>query len=214
MTFAGTATERVAPAVDRNAVSDAFTGLALALLILPVVIIASQEAIKAVPNSIRLGAYALGATRWEAIRFHVFPLALPGILTGTILDLSLANGESAPMIMNVSAAFIATEQKRWATVVRSAGPERRLRVSGSGRSTRNGNTTRRVSAWATAGVLVPSTASRARNSSTRRIANSSASPKPDFSASTGRSSSTRRTRRRISPPTTPSPAPGCSPAAG
>lgn len=80
--------------------------LTLALLILPVVIIASQEAIKAVPNSIRLGAYALGATRWEAIRYHVFPLALPGILTGTILALSRAVGEAAPLIVVGALAFV------------------------------------------------------------------------------------------------------------
>jgi phosphate transport system permease protein len=73
--------------------------LTLALLILPVIIIASQEAIKAVPSTIRLGAYALGATRWEAIRFHVLPLALPGILTGTILALSRAVGEAAPLLV-------------------------------------------------------------------------------------------------------------------
>jgi phosphate transport system permease protein len=80
--------------------------LTLALLILPVIIIASQEAIKAVPNTIRLGAYALGATRWEAIRFHVFPLALPGILTGTILALSRAIGEAAPLIVVGALAFV------------------------------------------------------------------------------------------------------------
>jgi phosphate transport system permease protein len=78
----------------------------LALLILPVLIIASQEAIKAVPNSIRLGAYALGATRWETIRHHVLPQALPGILTGTILSLSRAVGEAAPMILIGALAFV------------------------------------------------------------------------------------------------------------
>jgi phosphate transport system permease protein len=80
--------------------------LTLALLILPVVIIASQEAIKAVPSSIRLGAYALGSTRWETIRYHVFPLALPGILTGTILALSRAVGEAAPLIVVGALAFV------------------------------------------------------------------------------------------------------------
>ncbi|MGQ0814162.1 MAG: phosphate ABC transporter permease PstA, partial [Gemmatimonadota bacterium] len=78
----------------------------LALLILPVIIIASQEAIKAVPNSIRLGAYALGATRWETIRYHVLPQAMPGVLTGTILALSRAIGEAAPMIMVGALAFV------------------------------------------------------------------------------------------------------------
>ncbi len=81
--------------------------LTLTLLILPVIIIASQEAIKAVPSSIRLGAYALGATRWETIRHHVFPMAFPGILTGTILALSRAVGEAAPVILVGAVGFIA-----------------------------------------------------------------------------------------------------------
>jgi hypothetical protein len=72
-----------------------------------VIIIASQEAIKAVPSSIRLGAYALGATRWETIRHHVFPMALPGIMTGTILALSRAIGEAAPVILVGALGFIA-----------------------------------------------------------------------------------------------------------
>lgn len=80
--------------------------LTLALLILPVIIIAAQEAIKAVPNSIRLGAYALGATKWETIRSQVFPLALPGILTGTILALSRAIGEAAPLLLLGALAFV------------------------------------------------------------------------------------------------------------
>src|SRR5690606_25852679 len=71
-------------AMGRSVIAGALT---LALLILPVVIIASQEAIRAVPNSMRLGSYALGATRWETIRHHVLPHAMPGILTGTILAL-------------------------------------------------------------------------------------------------------------------------------
>lgn len=78
----------------------------LALLILPVIIIAAQEAIRAVPNSLRLGALALGATRWETIRHHVMPQALPGILTGTILALSRAVGEAAPLILVGAAAFV------------------------------------------------------------------------------------------------------------
>jgi len=90
-------------AMGRSVLAGAFT---LALLILPVVIIASQEAVKAVTNSIRLGAYALGATRWETIRFHVLPLALPGIMTGTILALSRAIGEAAPLIMIGALAFV------------------------------------------------------------------------------------------------------------
>lgn len=89
--------------MGRSALAGAFT---LALLVLPVLIIAAQEAIKAVPNSIRLGAYALGATRWETIRYHVLPQALPGILTGTILSLSRAIGEAAPLILVGALAFV------------------------------------------------------------------------------------------------------------
>jgi phosphate transport system permease protein len=90
-------------ALGRSVLAGALT---LALLILPVIIIASQEAIKAVPNSIRLGAYALGATKWETIRSQVFPLALPGILTGTILALSRAIGEAAPLLLLGALAFV------------------------------------------------------------------------------------------------------------
>ena len=71
-------------------------GLTLALLVLPIIIIASREAIKAVPVSIEQGAMALGATRWQAVSRQVFPAALPGMLTGTILALSRAIGEAAP----------------------------------------------------------------------------------------------------------------------
>lgn len=91
-------------AFGRSVLAASFT---LAMLILPVIIIASQEAIRAVPNSIRLGAYALGATRWEAIRHQVMPLALPGVLTGTILALSRAIGEAAPVIMVGALGFLA-----------------------------------------------------------------------------------------------------------
>lgn len=89
--------------MGRSVLAGAFT---LALLILPVIIIAAQEALKAVPNSIRLGAYALGATRWETIRHHVLPLALPGVMTGTILALSRAVGEAAPLLMIGALAFV------------------------------------------------------------------------------------------------------------
>ena len=73
--------------------------LTLTLLILPVIIIASQEALRAVPNSIRLGAYALGATRWQTISRQVLPMAMPGVMTGVILALSRAVGETAPLIV-------------------------------------------------------------------------------------------------------------------
>src|SRR5439155_59773 len=70
-------------------------GLTLGLLVLPVVVIASQEALRAVPSSLRQAALALGATRWQTVRDHVVPAAMPGILTGTILALSRALGETA-----------------------------------------------------------------------------------------------------------------------
>ena len=73
--------------------------LTMVLLILPVIIIASQEAIKAVPDSLRQAAYGMGATQWQTIRQIVLPRALPGILTGTVLSLARALGETAPLIM-------------------------------------------------------------------------------------------------------------------
>lgn len=73
--------------------------LTLTLLVLPLTIIAAREAIRAVPDSIRQAAYAVGATRWQVIRYHVLPYAAPGILTGLILAISRAIGETAPLIM-------------------------------------------------------------------------------------------------------------------
>jgi len=90
-------------ALGRSIMAGALT---LVLLILPVIVIAAQEAIRAVPNSYRLGAYALGATRWQTTRHHVLPAAMPGILTGTILALSRAIGETAPLIMIGAVGFV------------------------------------------------------------------------------------------------------------
>ncbi|MFW6061314.1 MAG: phosphate ABC transporter permease PstA [Planctomycetota bacterium] len=73
--------------------------LTMALLVLPIIIISAQEAIKAVPDSLRQAAYGMGATQWQTIRRVVLPQALPGILTGTILSLARALGETAPLIM-------------------------------------------------------------------------------------------------------------------
>ncbi len=81
-------------------------GLTLALLVLPVVIIASREAIRAVPGSIRQGSYALGATRWQTTYRQVLPAAVPGIATGSILALSRAIGEAAPLILLGAVTFI------------------------------------------------------------------------------------------------------------
>jgi len=74
-------------------------GLTLSLLVLPIIVVASQEAVKAVPNELRDASYALGATQWTTIRRVVLPSALPGILTGSILSLSRAIGETAPLVV-------------------------------------------------------------------------------------------------------------------
>jgi phosphate transport system permease protein len=82
-------------AMDRSVMAGAST---LALLALPVVILSTREALRTVPQSIREGSYALGATKWQTIWHQVLPMALPGILTGLILALSRAIGETAPLI--------------------------------------------------------------------------------------------------------------------
>jgi phosphate transport system permease protein len=74
-------------------------GLTMAILVLPIVIITSAEALRAVPASIREAAFGVGATRWEVVRSHVLPYAAPGILTGTILSMARAFGETAPLIL-------------------------------------------------------------------------------------------------------------------
>ena len=90
-------------ALERTVISGALT---MALLILPVIIIASQEAIRAVPPSLRLAAFALGATRWQVARDHVLPAAMPGILTGIILSISRAMGAAAPLLVVGAAAYV------------------------------------------------------------------------------------------------------------
>jgi phosphate transport system permease protein len=81
-------------------------GATLALLVLPVVILSTREALRAVPTSIREGSYALGATKWETIWHQVLPVAAPGLLTGMILALSRAIGETAPLITIGAVTFI------------------------------------------------------------------------------------------------------------
>lgn len=81
--------------------------LTLALLVLPIVIIASREALRAVPREIRQGALALGATPWEAVRHQVLPAALPGMMTGTIVALARAIGETAPLVTLGAVVYIA-----------------------------------------------------------------------------------------------------------
>ena len=82
-------------------------GLTLALLILPIVIMATREAIRAIPQSIREASYASGATKWQTIRWHVLPYSMGGILTGIIIGLSRAIGETAPLITIGALTFIA-----------------------------------------------------------------------------------------------------------
>jgi phosphate transport system permease protein len=82
-------------------------GLTLAMMILPVVIVATREAIRAVPGTIREAAYALGATRWQMVQHHVLPYSMPGILTGVIIGLSRAIGETAPIVTIGAVTFIA-----------------------------------------------------------------------------------------------------------
>ncbi|NIQ03599.1 MAG: phosphate ABC transporter permease PstA [Nitrospinaceae bacterium] len=81
--------------------------MTLSLLVLPVIVIASKGSIRSVPQSIREGAYALGARRWQVVFYQVLPSALPGIMTGIILALSRAMGESAPLIMVGALSYIA-----------------------------------------------------------------------------------------------------------
>ena len=84
------------PASGRSLIAG---GLTMAILVLPIVIITSAEALRAVPSSIREAAFGVGATRWEVVGSHVLPYAAPGILTGTILSMARAFGETAPLIL-------------------------------------------------------------------------------------------------------------------
>ncbi|MCA9014633.1 MAG: phosphate ABC transporter permease PstA [Planctomycetaceae bacterium] len=90
-------------AFDRSVLSGALT---LTLVVLPIIILASQEALRSVPDSIRRSAYALGATRWQTVWYQVLPASLPGIMTGVILALSRALGEAAPLIVVGAAAYV------------------------------------------------------------------------------------------------------------
>lgn len=90
--------------LGRSVLAGAMT---MALLVLPIVIVNAQEAIRAVPVSLRHASMALGATRWQTVRSVVLPVAMPGILTGTILSMSRAIGETAPLIMIGALTFIA-----------------------------------------------------------------------------------------------------------
>jgi len=90
--------------LDRSILAGALT---MSLLVLPVIIVASREAIQQVPKGFRHAAFALGATKWETVRHHVLPAAVPGILTGVILSLSRAIGETAPLVVIGAFAYVA-----------------------------------------------------------------------------------------------------------
>jgi phosphate transport system permease protein len=94
---------------DSNGRTILSAGLTMGILVLPLVIINAQEAIKAVPDSIRQAAYGVGATRWQTVWSHVLPNALPGILTGSILAMSRAVGETAPLIIVGASTFISID---------------------------------------------------------------------------------------------------------
>jgi phosphate transport system permease protein len=86
---------------------------------LPIVIITSAEALRAVPNSIREAGFGVGATRWEVVRSHVLPSAAPGILTGTVLSLARALGETAPLLLvGAVTGFLATGEQTLVEQVR------------------------------------------------------------------------------------------------
>jgi phosphate transport system permease protein len=91
---------------DSNGRTILSAGLTMALLVLPLMIINAREAIRAVPQSLRQASYGLGATKWQTVWHHVLPNALPGILTGTILSVSRAMGETAPLIVIGASTFV------------------------------------------------------------------------------------------------------------
>jgi phosphate transport system permease protein len=90
-------------ALERSVLAGSLT---MALLVLPIIIVASREAIRAVPQSLRAASYAVGATRWQTVKSHVLPYAFPGILTGNILAASRAIGETAPLITIGALTFV------------------------------------------------------------------------------------------------------------
>lgn len=94
---------------DSNGRTILSAGLTMGVLVLPLIIINAQEAIKAVPDSLRQAAYGVGATRWQTVWYHVLPNSLPGILTGSILALSRALGETAPLIVVGASTFISLD---------------------------------------------------------------------------------------------------------
>lgn len=105
----GAAFGAVGPSTTANGRTVISAGLTLGLLILPIIIINAQEAIRAVPPSLRQASYGLGATKWQTVWAHVLPNALPGILTGTILSVSRAIGETAPLVVVGASTYITVD---------------------------------------------------------------------------------------------------------
>lgn len=99
---------------ESNGASVVSAGLTLSVLVLPIVIITSAEALRAVPGNLREAGFGVGATRWEVIRHHVLPYATPGILTGTVLSLARALGEAAPLILVGAVSGFLTEGDSYA----------------------------------------------------------------------------------------------------
>lgn len=93
-----------AMALDRSVIAGALT---LSLVVLPIVILSTQEALRSVPGTIRQASYALGATRWQTVWNQVLPAALPGVMTGVILAIARALGEAAPLVAIGAAAYVA-----------------------------------------------------------------------------------------------------------
>ncbi|MGD8822120.1 MAG: phosphate ABC transporter permease PstA [Anaerolineales bacterium] len=105
----GTVFGLVADPTTANGRTILSAGLTLGLLILPLIIINAQEAIKAVPNSLRQASFGLGGTKWQTVLHHVLPNAMPGILTGTILAISRAIGETAPLVVVGASTYITVD---------------------------------------------------------------------------------------------------------
>ena len=105
----------------------------LTLVVLPTVIVASREAIRAVPDSIRQGAYALGATKWQVVRRQVLPAAIPGMATGSILGVSRGIGETAPLLLVGALTYVAVNPTLLGTVHGSADPDLPVDRASAGR---------------------------------------------------------------------------------
>ncbi len=128
-------------------------GLALSALVLPIVVITTSEALRAVPRSIREGAFGVGATQWETVRSHVLPSAAPGILTGTVLALARAAGEAAPILL-VGAATGLLRTGNQSMIEQLSGPFTALPVAIFSYARQPGEDFRAVTAAASVVLLV------------------------------------------------------------